>query len=62
VVDWAFATVGLRRIELHAAVGNTASRRVAERAGFQEEGIKRAWRSVRGQPMDFVLYSRLGPI
>jgi putative acetyltransferase len=59
VVDWAFAEVGLRRIELHAAVENLASRKVAERAAFQEEGVKRAWRQIEGEPTDFVLYARL---
>jgi RimJ/RimL family protein N-acetyltransferase len=59
VVDWAFADVGLRRIELHAAVENAASRRVAERAGFQREGIKRGWQTLHGKRADFVLYARL---
>jgi putative acetyltransferase len=59
VVEWAFAALALRRVELHAAVENYASRKVAERAGFQQEGIKRGWRQVRGQPMDFVLYARV---
>jgi RimJ/RimL family protein N-acetyltransferase len=59
VVEWAFATLAVRRVELHAAVENQASRKVAERAGFQQEGISRAWRLVRGTPTDFVLYARL---
>jgi RimJ/RimL family protein N-acetyltransferase len=59
VVDWAFTVVGLSRIELHAAVDNVASRAVAERAGFEQEGIKRSWRSIRGVRADFVLYARL---
>ena len=59
VVDWAFTEVGLRRIELHAAAENGASRKVAERAGFQKEGVKRAWRQVGREPTDFVLYARL---
>ncbi|MBO0713958.1 MAG: GNAT family N-acetyltransferase [Acidimicrobiales bacterium] len=58
VVEWAFGVVGVRCIELHAAVENTASRRVAERAGFQQEGIKRA-RLLHGVPTDYVLYTRL---
>jgi putative acetyltransferase len=59
VVEWAFAALALRRVELHAAVENQASRRVAERAGFEQEGIKRAWRQVRGEPTDFALYARI---
>lgn len=41
VSDWAFARAGLARLELGAAVGNIASQRVAERAGFRPEGVAR---------------------
>jgi len=57
VVAWAFGPVGLHRVELHAAVDNLASRRVAERAGFQQEGIKRRWRRRHGRLADFALYA-----
>ena len=57
--DFGFETLGLRRIELNAAVGNVASRRVAEKAGFEPEGVRRAWRTVGGVPADFALYGRV---
>ncbi|MEV0805233.1 GNAT family N-acetyltransferase [Micromonospora sp. NPDC050200] len=38
---WGFTTLGLARIEWLALVGNTASRRVAEKAGFSFEGTAR---------------------
>jgi RimJ/RimL family protein N-acetyltransferase len=57
--DFGFETLGLRRIELNAAVANTASRRVAEKAGFELEGVRRAWRAVAGVPTDHCLYSRV---
>ena len=41
VTEWAFLQAGVARLELGAAVGNQASRRVAERAGFQPEGVAR---------------------
>lgn len=41
VAGWAFARAGIARLEIGAAVGNVASQRVAERAGFQREGIAR---------------------
>jgi RimJ/RimL family protein N-acetyltransferase len=41
VADWAFTRAGIVRLELGAAVANTASRRVAVRAGFQLEGVAR---------------------
>src|SRR3954462_1487036 len=39
---WAFATFSMDRIEWYAAVGNWASRGVAEKAGFTVEGMLRA--------------------
>ena len=57
--DYGFEALGLRRVELNAAVDNPASRRVAEKAGFELEGIRRSWRTVAGVPTDFALYSRL---
>jgi RimJ/RimL family protein N-acetyltransferase len=59
LADFGFDTLGLGRIELNAAVTNTASRRAAEKAGFELEGIRRAWRTVAGVPTDFALYARL---
>ena len=57
--DFGFKTLGLRRVELNAEVSNVASRRVAEKAGFDLEGVRRAWRTVRGVPTDFAVYSRI---
>ena len=47
------------RLELYADVDNTASRRVAERAGFTREGVARSYSSQRGERRDFVVYSLL---
>jgi RimJ/RimL family protein N-acetyltransferase len=49
---WGFETLGLRRIEWGANVGNDASRRVAERAGFTVEGTSRARTLHRGEARD----------
>jgi RimJ/RimL family protein N-acetyltransferase len=57
--DYGFDSLGLRRIQLNAAVDNPASCRVAEKAGFEREGVRREWRSVAGVPTDFALYARL---
>jgi RimJ/RimL family protein N-acetyltransferase len=59
LVGWAFETLGLRRIEVHAAVDNTPSRKVAEGAGFQLEGVMRSRGRPRGVPTDFALYARV---
>lgn len=48
---------GLYRVELLAAVGNVASQRVAERAGFTREGIlRRAGVLPGGARADMVMY------
>ncbi|WP_434742988.1 GNAT family N-acetyltransferase [Micromonospora sp. SH-82] len=49
---WGFTTLGLARIEWRAMVGNTASRRAAEKAGFTVEGTLRAGLNHRGQRVD----------
>jgi RimJ/RimL family protein N-acetyltransferase len=49
---WGFTALGLARIEWRAYVGNDASRRVAEKAGFVFEGTARRAVSHRGQRVD----------
>ncbi|MFR9779258.1 GNAT family N-acetyltransferase [Micromonospora sp. MS34] len=49
---WGFTTLGLARVEWRANVGNTASRRVAEKAGFVFEGTARAGIQHRGERVD----------
>jgi RimJ/RimL family protein N-acetyltransferase len=39
---YAFASLGVTRLELHVAADNVASRGVAHRAGFTEEGVIQA--------------------
>lgn len=58
VAGHAFA-LGLYRLELVAAIGNVASQRVAERAGFTREGVLRKARPVPGGRSDMVLFSLL---
>ena len=58
--DWAFATFGdLARLELWILPGNERSLRVAERAGFQREGVLRARHQFGHELRDIVSYSRL---
>lgn len=50
--SWGFSSLGLNRIEWRAYLGNDASRRVAEKAGFTLEGIARDGCVQRGQYRD----------
>ena len=52
-------SLGLERIEARVFVGNTASERVLERAGFRREGILRSLPRRRGGRHDMTLYSLL---
>jgi RimJ/RimL family protein N-acetyltransferase len=52
VCAWGFTTLGLARIEWRAHVGNTASRRAAQKAGFVLEGTARAGVQHRGKRVD----------
>lgn len=57
--DWAFETCGLERLELPVPVGNTRSRAVAERAGYQYEGLLRSylWLREGGARHDVTMFS-----
>jgi RimJ/RimL family protein N-acetyltransferase len=57
---WAFGC-GCQRLQVRADTENVASQRVAERAGFQKEGVMRSVRfnARLNRRMDFVLFSML---
>jgi RimJ/RimL family protein N-acetyltransferase len=59
LTDWAFAALGLARIQLSIHPENVASRRVAEKAGYTLEGTLRSVKVIRGSRVDVCLYSRL---
>ena len=60
VADWTFDTTDAIRLDAYIMVGNEASNRMTERAGFQREGIARAWDLHHdGVPVDCVVYSRI---
>jgi RimJ/RimL family protein N-acetyltransferase len=54
---WAFDNLPVERIEIHAEPANTASRRVAERAGFAFEGVLRSYFVNKGVRRDAASYS-----
>jgi ribosomal-protein-serine acetyltransferase len=57
VARFGFATVGLHRIEIVAAVDNLPSQRVAEKAGARREGVLRNRLLIHGESVDAVLFS-----
>ncbi|HET8672361.1 MAG TPA: GNAT family protein [Thermoleophilaceae bacterium] len=59
LVDHAFGSWELNRVEIRAAVENARSRAIPERLGFSEEGTLRQVELVRGRFLDHVVYSML---
>jgi RimJ/RimL family protein N-acetyltransferase len=55
---WGFAELGLSRVVWRAEVGNYASRRVAEKAGFAFEGVQRAGTGDSGARRDMWVAAR----
>ena len=50
---------GINRVEAHVRVGNTASERVLERAGFEREGVKRKLLRHGGARVDATLFAHV---
>jgi len=60
VADWTLATTEVIRLDCFIMVGNEPSNRMVERAGFQREGVLRAWDIHHGGvPIDCVVFSRI---
>ena len=57
LAQFGFAQLGLIRIEIFAAAGNTASQRVAEKVGALREGLLRNRLLIRGKPLDAYVFS-----
>ena len=57
LISWTFANTQLNRIEIVAAIGNTASQRVAEKVQAQREAVLRKRLMVGGAPVDAVMFS-----
>ena len=57
VSDHCFWTVGLHRIEINIRPENTASRRVVEKLGYREEGLRRRFLHISGDWRDHISYA-----
>ncbi|MGI9602236.1 MAG: GNAT family N-acetyltransferase [Acidimicrobiales bacterium] len=60
--EWALANLDVDRLHLFVEPWNTASRRTAERAGFEQESLLRSWERVDGEAKDMWSYIRLRSI
>ena len=60
-LDYAFGTLELHRVVLHAGTTNARSRAIAERLGFTYEGTAREAEWLKGHVHDLASYSMLAP-
>jgi len=58
---WVFEQPEFNRVHAFVMVGNARSERVLDRARFTREGRLRAYRTCRGQPRDYWVFSILRP-
>jgi RimJ/RimL family protein N-acetyltransferase len=59
VSSWAFSDLRLARLGLLSEPSNLGSQRVAERNGFQREGVLRSFAEIDGRRVDYVSFSLL---
>lgn len=58
-ISWTFRTLDMNRVQIQCAIDNTRSQAVAERLGFQREGVLREMRWLHSRFVDYVVYSML---
>ena len=56
---WARELDGLDRLELYVEPWNEGSWLAAEHAGYEREGLLRAWERIGGTPRDMYMYAQL---
>lgn len=61
VTTWAFATLGIIRLQATVLDDNEASRRVLLKNGYCLEGMLEAYRMVRGTPRDYAILAHVNP-
>lgn len=59
VLEYAFRSLGLHRVQAAILPHNTASRRVLEKNGFQAEGLARRYLKINGEWQDHRTYAIL---
>jgi len=61
LTEWTLRETGAKRIELLISVDNVASKKVAERAGYELEGVLRSTYLKEGRREDSEIWSLLAP-
>lgn len=59
LINHAFQTLNLNRVEMHCGIENKKSRKIAEKLGFREEGTIRQSAWIHDRFVDFVVYGML---
>ncbi len=59
LLEWGFSTQGWLRIQATAVDSNLASQAVLLRCGFVLEGRLRNFRLIRGEPREYLVFSRI---
>jgi [ribosomal protein S5]-alanine N-acetyltransferase len=59
LADWAFAELGLDRLEITTTPDNVAALALARSLGFEQEGVMRARNYERGRRLDVAMLARL---
>jgi len=59
LMDYAFGSLGMNRVEIRCAVENSRSRAIPERLGFREEGVAREAEWLYDHYVDHTVYSML---
>jgi len=59
LTKWALNQADLDRAELYVEPRNEGSWRAAESAGYEREGLLRAWERIDGKPRDMFMYAQL---
>jgi len=59
LIKYCFEDLEFNRVEIRAAVENSASRAIPERLGFQQEGVLRQAELVNGTYLDVAIYSQI---
>jgi len=57
VTDHCFTAIGLHRVDVNIRPENAASRRVVEKLGFRDEGVRREFLHIAGEWRDHVSYA-----